>query len=150
MSNFLRIAKKRISNGWRRMKSWAIGILIALGLVAGVAMATEKNFNWTNPTQNTDGSVFTPATDQAETRIYCGEDPALFVPERPGQAQTLSPTAVVLGDATTVSSDFIVGTYTCFATVVSVFGYESDASSTVTFTITPTVAPAALTDFSVN
>jgi len=150
MRNFLFNTKQRISTGFRRFKTWAISILIALGLVAGAAMATEKNFSWSNPTQNTDGSVFNPETDQAETRIYCGEDRLAFIPESPGRPQALSPTVVAPGTDQAATRDFMVGSYTCFATTFSVFGYESGPSNDVSFTITPTVAPSAINDFGVN
>lgn len=149
MSRFWRNTKAAFGRGWAKVKGWTLGVLIALGLVAGLAMATEKNFSWTNPTQNTDGSVFDAATEQAESRIYCG-DVSAFVAESPGQPNPLTPLIVTPGDAQTATRDFAVGTYTCRATVVSTYGYESELSGSVTFTITPTVAPAALTDFTVN
>lgn len=128
--------KAWFSKQWVRFKGWVYGILIALGLVAGgIAMAVPVGFSWTNPTQNTDGSAFDAATEQAETRLYCGVDPAGFVAERPGVPQTAATTAVITGAATSLTVDFMPGSYTCFATVLDVYGYESDPSNTVTKTV---------------
>ena len=89
-------------------------------------------------------------TEQAESRIYCDVDPATFVAERPGVPQTLTPKVVTLGSATAATADFLPGSYSCFATVVSIYGYESEPSNVTTFTVTPTVAPSAINDFAVN
>ena len=118
-------------------RNWFAGALVALGLiVGGVALAQTKTFSWTNPTQNTDGSTFDAATEQAESRIYCGIDPAAFNSESPGSPQAETPTVVTPGAAQNAVKDFPPGDYSCFATVLSVFGYESDASKVTTFTVT--------------
>lgn len=133
-----------------KVRSWFVSLLIMLlTVVGGVALAGSKSFIWTNPTANVDGSAFDSATEQAETRIYCGVDPASFVAEKPGAPQTLTPKAVTQGNVSTTTQDFLPGDYSCFATVVSVYGYESDPSNVATFTVTPTVAPSRITDFSV-
>ncbi len=114
---------------WLRFKSWVYGILAALGIVVGgLALAVPVDYSWTNPTQNTDGSVFDPATELAEIRIYCEVDPAGFVPETPTVSQSETPKAVSLGDATGYTIDHLPGTHSCFATAFDVYGYESSPS----------------------
>lgn len=130
--------KLAIANAWRRFRVWGVSILVALGLVT-VALAGTKYFAWTNPTQNTDGSVFNPATDQAETRIYCGISPTAFVAETPTSPQTETPKVVSPGNSESVSVEFLPGSYSCFATVVNVDGYESAPSNVTTFTIEPKI-----------
>lgn len=154
MRDFFRRVRIRLAVGWLRFRTWVVGALISLGLIAGLAMAAEKNFSWTNPTMNVDGSLFDAATEQQETRIYCSNDIQTdfnnFVPETPGNPQALTPTLVVPGAATAAVRDFTVGYYECFATVVSIYGYESDTSNLTQFDITPTIAPQGITDFSVD
>lgn len=145
---------EKVKAWWRRLiakiRSWVVSLLVMLlTVIGGVALAGSKAFIWTNPTTNVDGSAFDPATEQQETRIYCGVDPAAFVPEKPGSPQTLTPKAVTQGNVSTTTQDFLAGDYSCFATVFSVYGYESDPSNVATFTVTPSIAPSAITDFSV-
>ncbi len=116
--------KKWLTNLWQKFRKWFIGILIALGIVAApIVLSAPQDFSWSNPTTRVDGSAFDPATEQAETRIYCDGD--------------TTPTIVVPGDATTATGDFSFGSHTCYATVVDNFDQESDASNSVTFVVTP-------------
>ena len=104
---------------WNRFKVWVYGLLIAIGLITvPMVMAGPIGFTWTNPTQNTDGTLFDAATEQAEIRIYCNGD--------------ATPTFVSLGAATALNEITSPGTYTCFATAVNVEGTESGPSNTVT------------------
>ena len=122
--------------------------LIALGVVTGVALAAFGSASWTNPTLNEDGSAFDAATEQAEVRIYCGIDPLTFVSEQPGQPQTLTPDHVSDGDANAASWTMQpAGDHQCYATVFSIYGYESKLSNVATINFKPTVGPAAITDF---
>jgi len=145
--------KSKARAAWARIKGVVYGVLIALGLVTGYSLAAVVNVSWTNPTSNTDGSPFDPATEQAESRIYCGVDPVSFVPEKPAdasgsaRASSHTPTQVTLGAATGAGINLTVGNHQCFATVLSVYGYESDPSNVATFVVTPSVAPAAPTSF---
>lgn len=142
--------KAAIKRAVSKVRAWMGGALLALAvIIGGVALAGSKSFIWTNPTANVDGTPFDPATEQAETRIYCGEDVAAFVPEQPGTPQTLTPYTVTQGAIATTTKEFLAGEHTCFATVFSVYGYESEPSNVITFTVTPTVAPGRITDFSV-
>ena len=116
---------------WLRFKKWTIGILIALGLIAVpiIGMGGVKDFSWTNPTQNTDDSVFNPATDQRETRLYCTDT----------SDGSQVPVIVVPGAANAHTEGFPTGEYQCYGTVVSNEGAESFPSNTVTFTIDPLI-----------
>lgn len=143
MRDFMVRVRARLSSAWQRVRGWFIGVLIALGVIAGAAFAATQSFNWTNPTQNVDGSAFDPATELAEVRIYCNLSPTAFTPESPGVTSPHTPALVSPGDLTTAARDFAAGDYTCFATAFSIYGYESAPSNTVTFTVTPTVAPEA-------
>lgn len=123
---------------WLRFKKWAIGILIALGLVSVpfIVGAGSKDFSWTNPTQNTDGSVFDAATELKEIRIYCTNT----------DTNVLEPMITSVGVATTYTAEFSSGNYSCYATAVSIEDAESFASNTVTFTIDPLIPnPPVLT-----
>lgn len=155
MKEYWNELKRRIKWVWYRGKRWAMATLIALGLITGSAMAGTKTFTWTNPTLNEDGSAYNAATEQLESRIYCGVDPAAFIPQKPADdvsgpvSSSHSPLITVPGDLQATSRDFIVGDYSCFATVVSVYGYESMPSNVTTFTVTPQVRPSAIDDFSI-
>lgn len=146
---------EKVKRGWhwvkRKVRSWLVSLLVMLGItVGGIVYAQSKDFNWQNPTANVDGTAFDAATELKETRIYCGGDPALFVPEEPNSPQSWSPTVVAPNAAQTVTSNFGVGEHTCFATSFSIYGYESTPSNTVTFVVTPTVAPNPPANFTVN
>ena len=134
---------RKLKQAWAKVKGWVYAGLVTIGVLAGSAMAADRNFSWTNPTQNTDGTAFDPATEQHEARLYCDIDAAAFVPESPGVPQTLTPTAVAPGAATALVANLQVGNHTCYATVVSVYGYESALSGGATFVVTPTVPPQA-------
>ena len=62
---------------------------------------------------------------------------------------TLAPYTVTQGAISTTTKDFLAGEHTYFATVFSIYGYESQPSNVITFTVTPTVAPGRITDFAV-
>ena len=125
--------KNWMKKSWQKMKAWVYALLVAIGIVSGgLALAVPVGYSWTNPTQNTDGSPFDAATEQAEVRLYCGVDPVAFVPETPSAVQSESTTAVSPGDATDLVVDLLPGTHVCFATVFDIYGYESGPSGTVT------------------
>lgn len=142
-------ARAWISRKAKQLRAWVIGLLTALGLIAvPLVLAAVASVSWTNPVQNTDGSAYNAATEQLEVRLYCDVDPASFVPESPGNPQALTPDEIVSGDATgTTFSKSPAGTYDCFATAVSIYGYESDPSNVAAVTFIPTVPPNAITDF---
>ena len=100
-------------------KAWLIALLVSIGLLAlPVVVAGPIGFTWTNPTLNVDGTVYNPATDQLEIRIYCNGD--------------TTPTFVSSGVAEAFSTEVPPGTYTCYATAVNVDNVESGPSNTVT------------------
>lgn len=116
--------KERLKRAARKFRAWLIAALIAVGLIAPpLLLAGTKEFTWTNPTERHDGSAFDPATELAETRIYCNGD--------------RSPTFVVPGPADTFTANLPAGSHVCYATAVDNDGLESDASNSVTFTILP-------------
>ena len=114
--------KRRVSAVWAKIKAWFVSILVALGLVVGAAYAEAKDFSWTNATQRVDGSAF-PASELAETRIYCDGDTA--------------PVITVVDGTQAASFDFGLGSHSCFATHVDTDGQESVPSNTVTFAVLP-------------
>lgn len=119
---------------WRKIKLWFVALMVVLGVF--VALPTEaeiKTFTWINPTEYVDEAPLDPA-DIQEIRIYCDYDPV--------------PVIVSLGDATTASRNFSVGTYTCVATAV-VNDIESANSNELTFEILP-VASEPPSGFTVN
>lgn len=104
---------------WNKLKTWVYGLFVAFGLIVTVPlMAGPISFSWTNAVERTDGTVFDPATEQAEVRLYCNG--------------ATSPTFVSPGDANVLDSVTAPGTYTCYATTVDVDGVESFASNSVT------------------
>lgn len=123
--------KKWFKRQWLRIKGWAIGILVAIGLISVPIMGTAgaKDFSWTNPVENTDGSVFNPAVDQREARLYCTDT----------SDGSQVPVIVVPGAATAHTENFPTGEYQCYATVVSNEGAESFPSNTITFTVDPLI-----------
>ena len=108
---------------WTRFKAWAYGILLSLGLVAGVIAATV-NFTYTVPTQYTDGTPL-PLEQIEKTSLYCN---GALVDEELGSDGDFS---VILAP----------GTYECFATVTTTNGLESGPSNTVQKLVLPDVAP---------
>ena len=111
--------KLKTKAAWTRMKSWALAILVALGLVVALPIeAGPISFTWTNPVQNTDGTPFDPATELAEIRLYCNGD--------------LTPTFVSPGSANALDAITAPGTYVCYATAVNIEGTESAPSNTAT------------------
>ena len=115
-------------------------LLISLLLLSSVAMAEDKIFTWTPPTQNTDGSPFNYLTDQLEARVYCLESGA-FV-----EVMFVAP-----GAANTLTVDFLPGTYSCNSTAVNLAGIESVRSNNVSFTVAPpTKTPNPNTNFGVS
>ena len=110
--------KTKVQSMWARIRAAFISVLVALGLMVAIpAGAGPINFSWTNPTQNVDGTVFDPATELAEIRLYCNGD--------------TTPTFISVGPVTSFGSDVPPGTYTCYATAFSVYGQESGPSNTV-------------------
>ncbi len=113
-----RRTKRKVIRVWNRFKAWIYGILVALGLVVAVPIqAGPIHIEWTNAITRTDGSVFDPATEQAEIRIYCNGD--------------ISPTFTSLGDANVLDEITAPGTYDCYGTTVDTDGVESMASNRV-------------------
>ena len=118
MKSWFRKARTKARKAWTRTKAWVYGILVALGLVVAMpTVAGPISFSWTNATTRTDGTVFDPATEQAEIRLYCNGD--------------ASPTFTSPGDANVLDAIVAPGTYTCYATTVDTDGVESMASNTV-------------------
>lgn len=110
-----------MKKAWQKFKAWFIGILVAIGLVAAPALYAEaRDFSWTNATQRVDGSAL-PASEIAETRIYC--DGQLVI--------------TVTDGSTAATYDFGVGEHRCVATHVDTDGQESDPSNEVVFQILP-------------
>ena len=110
----------------------AVIALIALVFPA-VSLAEVKTFLWSNPTANTDGSLFDPAVDQAEVRIFCNG--VLTVTANNGSES--------------VTHDFAPGTYDCVARVVATNGEISGDSNPVNFTVAEPV-PNPVTGFTVQ
>ena len=104
--------KAKVKRAWGQFKTWFYGILISLGLVVAMpTVAGPISFGWTNATERTDGTVFDPATEQAEIRLYCNGD--------------TDPTFVSLGDANALDVITAPGIYDCYATTVDTDGVES-------------------------
>lgn len=114
--------KTKTKVAWRRIKLWVAGILASIGIGIGVGYADVKDFTWELPTEYEDGTPLA-ASDITETRVYCDGD--------------TSPTITTAAPASAASADFGIGSHTCFATVVDVFGTESLPSNSVTFVVTP-------------
>jgi hypothetical protein len=114
----------------------ALKLFIALLVISPLVFAVEpKTFNWTPPTQNTDGTPL-PDAEIASYNIYCN--------------------SVVLGNVintggtdTWTSPPLPEGTYACYATTMATNGQESAASNSVNFTVDPSI-PEAPTGFSVS
>jgi len=113
--------KNRINAALKKIRYWFLAVLASLGIIVG-AYAVPQGFTWTNPTTNTDGSIFDPATDLLETRFYCDGD--------------VIPTFVEPGNVETAIGNFAPGDHSCYATTVNLGGVESDPSNTSTFTVT--------------
>ena len=111
--------KERVKKLWSKTKAFFVSILVALGLLTALPVgAGDISFGWTNPTLNTDGTVFDPATELAEVRIYCNG--------------ATTPTFTSLGALESLSDTVPPGTYTCYATAYDTSGKESGPSNTVT------------------
>lgn len=108
-----------------------IAVFLILAALAAPALALEKTFSWTAPTQNTDGSALAPAQIAGYT-ITCG-------------ARVLT----VNGPVTSFKADFGPGDYTCSAVTRATNGQVSAPSNTVSFTV-PQPVPGAPADFSVD
>lgn len=102
-----------------------------LFILSAVAIAAAVTFNWSNPTANTDGTVFNPATDQLNTRIYCDQDINAFVPESPNLPQLYLSFARAQGAATSTTEANDSGAVRCFGTVTSNDGWESMPSNLI-------------------
>ncbi len=109
---------------------------LALICLSPLVFAVEtKTFNWTPPTQNTDGTILTDA-EISSYNIFCNT--------------ILLANVVNTGATDTFTSGPLpAGTYICFATTVAINGEESDASNSVNFTVDPSV-PEAPGGFSVT
>jgi len=124
MKKILTWLKLKLTEWWVRLKKLIVGILIAIGLIAGpILFAGELNLSWTNPVERIDGTVFDAATEQAAIKIYCNGD----VPP--------NHTFISAGDATSLSEIVPPGDYECYATAVDTDGQESFASNTITKTV---------------
>jgi hypothetical protein len=101
-----------------KAKKWWLAVLLALGFAVIPAGAGTISFTWTNATQNEDGTVFDPATEQMEVRIYCNGD--------------TTPTFVSPGASAALDVITTPGTYTCVARTVNMEGTESADSNEAT------------------
>lgn len=110
--------KDWIKKQWNKAKKWWLAMLLALGFAVIPAGAGTISFTWTNATQNEDGTVFDPATEQMEVRIYCNGD--------------TTPTFVSPGDSAALDVITTPGTYTCVARTVNMEGTESADSNEAT------------------
>jgi hypothetical protein len=124
---------------WLRFRRWIVAVGVTLGLItAPIVMAVAKDFSWTNPTQRVDGTVYDPATEQAEIRIYCDIDFPAFNPQTAGASSSDVPVGVSPGASTTLTVDGLAfGNHECGATSVDIYGEESFMSGLVTFVVTP-------------
>jgi hypothetical protein len=114
-----------------KLLKWAIALLVISPLVFAVE---PKTFNWTPPTQNTDGTAL-PDSDIASYNIYCN---SLLLGNAPNTG----------GTDTWISPPLPEGTYDCYATTVAINGQESDPSNSINFTVAPS-KPEAPSNFSV-
>ena len=110
------------------MKLFLLALVAAL--VMAPAVALEKTFSWTAPTQNTDGSAL-PAVQITGYTLTCG---TLVVP--------------ITGPVTTFKRDFGAGAYTC-SLQTRANGQTSSPSNAVSFTV-PQPTPNAPAGFSVD
>jgi|VirMetMinimDraft_7_1064189.scaffolds.fasta_scaffold02481_3 hypothetical protein len=110
--------KDWIKKQWNKAKKWWLAVLLALGFAVIPAGAGTISFTWTNATQNEDGTVFDPATEQMEVRIYCNGD--------------TTPTFVSPGASAALDVITTPGTYTCVARTVNMEGTESADSNEAT------------------
>ena len=110
--------KDWIKKHWNKAKKWWLAVLLALGFAVIPAGAGTISFTWTNATQNEDGTVFDPATEQMEVRIYCNGD--------------TTPTFVSPGASAALDVITTPGTYTCVARTVNMEGTESADSNEAT------------------
>lgn len=111
-------------------------LIVSLLLIAPLAFAgPPKTFEWTPPTQNTDG---TPLADNeiASYNIYCNQVVLGNVPNTGGTDSWTSP-------------PLPTGDYTCSATCIAVNGEESANSNTINFTIDPSM-PGSPNNFSIT
>ena len=110
--------------------------LIALICLSPLVFAVEpKTFNWTPPTQNTDGTALTDA-EISSYNIFCN-------------AVLLSNVINTGGTDTFTSAPLPAGSYVCHATTIASNGEESAASNTVNFTVAQSV-PQPPTGFTVT
>lgn len=99
-------------------------LLLCLLLCAPLVFAyQDKEFTWTPPTQNEDGS---PLADSeiASYNIYCNSTLITNVPNTSGTDTWQSPDGA-----------FPPGSYSCTATTVATTGEESAHSNAVNFTV---------------
>jgi hypothetical protein len=108
---------------------WVYAALAALAVMS--ASALEKNFSWTAPTTNTDGSPLAAAQIAGYT-LTCG---ALEVP--------------INGPVTSFRRDFGPGSYECTLRTRATNGEVSEPSNAVSF-IVPQPVPGAPAGFSVD
>lgn len=110
--------------------------LLMLLIIAPLTFAIEpKTFDWTPPTQNTDGTPL-PDADIASYNIFCN---AVLLGNAPNTG----------GTDTWTSPPLPAGSYDCHATTVAISGEESDASNAVNFTVAKS-KPEAPSNFSVT
>jgi len=115
-----------------KLLKWAIALLVISPLVFAVE---PKTFNWTPPTQNTDGTPLADA-EIASYNIFCN---SVLLGNQPNTG----------GTDTWTSPPLPEGSYSCHATTLATNGEESAASNSVNFTVDPSI-PEAPTGFSVS
>ncbi len=119
--------KRWFKRQWAKFKTWIISVAVALGLLAGAAVAAV-DFTYTRATQYEDGTPL-PLDEIAETRLYCGD--------------------VMVASEAGADGDFMdvvltPGTYDCYATHVATNGLESQPSNIVQktwFSLSPPGSP---------
>lgn len=114
----LKTIKIKLYNAWLKVKSWIIGVLVLLGLVAAPLLAQQTDFTYTAATAYVTGEPM-PITDIEFTRLYCD---GVMVAEEAGADLS-------------ITADLSVGTHDCYGTHVA-GGLESSPSNTVQRVIT--------------
>ncbi len=121
--------KTKLHNAWLHLKKWGIAVLATLGIiVGGVIYAQPVTWSWTNATQREDGSIFDPATELAETQLYCDGDDVNSVAATAG-----ADTAVIVEQA--------IGRHDCYAVHVDIYGLTSARSAVKTKIVIPASPP---------
>jgi|GEM_PF-4163855 len=120
-----------------RFKHWIMGVLVALGLLAGTVVMATAQFTFTMPTNympDANGVIAPlPLSDIADVLLYCdgGSTPVWTLGGTPTEA--VFDRTIVLG----------YGSHDCQASVVTANSLESGLSNTVTKVVVPTTAAEA-------